>query len=454
MRNDLEKQVREKMEELRFQPTEPVWQNIHQQIQQKKDRRRLLLWIPVLLLLVAAGWFAMTETANDQDAPQGQSAAVPSNTVQQSNKQVEKDPSQNQSSTTQETTTTDKEPVVNETISQQQSTTIAAKTMRRTRSQFTSAKNPFDYRSTVNVKVTPGKIASTTAYNEQNPSVVNTEINAPTPKKDEVIPAPANPDSNAVVQTPASTETAVSEKKISKSSTQASAWNFAVHAGAGTSGLMRGLDVFGTREFADLASGPSPNPAPVTIYTQPSNMRNALSLSAGFIAEKQLSDRFYFSTGISYQQYRNTRAVGNYYTQDSVTTSGTTVRQFYSNSIPANTDYTSKSHFISLPLQLGWKINRSIPLYLEAGLQIQQLLGTNALIYDRGIHIYYKDKNAITSTQFVTSAGLYYSLFSGSKHTLQLGPNFMYSISSFSTEDPSKNLYSLGVQARWYFNKK
>ncbi|HWJ27567.1 MAG TPA: hypothetical protein VNS32_13565, partial [Flavisolibacter sp.] len=52
MPNEFEKQVKQKMEELSFVPQEPVWENIEKQIRKKKDRKRMILWLPVLLLLV------------------------------------------------------------------------------------------------------------------------------------------------------------------------------------------------------------------------------------------------------------------------------------------------------------------------------------------------------------------------------------------------------------------
>ena len=51
MPNEFEKVVREKMDELKLVPSEPVWQKVEMQIRNKKDRRRLIFWIPFLALL-------------------------------------------------------------------------------------------------------------------------------------------------------------------------------------------------------------------------------------------------------------------------------------------------------------------------------------------------------------------------------------------------------------------
>src|ERR1700712_2442705 len=58
MQNNFEKQVRQKMEELSFNPTPPVWQNIESQIRIKKERRRGIIWFLLILVLTGAGlWY-------------------------------------------------------------------------------------------------------------------------------------------------------------------------------------------------------------------------------------------------------------------------------------------------------------------------------------------------------------------------------------------------------------
>ena len=67
MQNNFEKQVQQKMDELSFVPTEPVWKKIEEQIRQKKDRSKLIIWLPMLLLLLAGGFWWLNSTKTNQN---------------------------------------------------------------------------------------------------------------------------------------------------------------------------------------------------------------------------------------------------------------------------------------------------------------------------------------------------------------------------------------------------
>src|SRR4051812_29977865 len=64
MQNEFEKQVREKMKELNLVPSAPVWDRVEEQIRQKKDRRRAIIWLPLLGLLLAGGIWWLNDAGN------------------------------------------------------------------------------------------------------------------------------------------------------------------------------------------------------------------------------------------------------------------------------------------------------------------------------------------------------------------------------------------------------
>jgi hypothetical protein len=313
---------------------------------------------------------------------------------------------------------------------------------------YNGSKKPAAYQSSVRINVVPATIGSTSqtlTSNAVQPAPATPAITTPAESKSPV----ATNDSAARLTVPDPADQ--TNKSIRKPVVHLSGnpWRFGFHAGAGISGIGTGLG-FGTKEnAADITGSPVPVPPSYTV-SQPSEIKRGRWISLGLVAQKKISKRLYLGTGISYQQYSNKRTVGSYYTQDSITGIGNTVRQFYASSGSEPVNYTSTSHFVSIPVHLGWKVNRNWPLFVEAGLQVQQLIATNALIYDRVSMIYYKDKKSITATQFLGSAGLFYSLPLGGKTTLQLGPQFQYGFSSFSREDANKSLFSLGLQARFF----
>ena len=57
---NFEKQVKQKMEGLSLTPSEPVWQKVEEQIRKKRDRRRLLFWLPFTVLCLGGGIWLVT----------------------------------------------------------------------------------------------------------------------------------------------------------------------------------------------------------------------------------------------------------------------------------------------------------------------------------------------------------------------------------------------------------
>ena len=67
MQNEFEKQVQQKMEELKLVPSDPVWQKVEMQIRKKKDRRRAILWIPLIVLLAGGLWIGIEQYPNNEN---------------------------------------------------------------------------------------------------------------------------------------------------------------------------------------------------------------------------------------------------------------------------------------------------------------------------------------------------------------------------------------------------
>ncbi|MET0300066.1 MAG: hypothetical protein ABW036_09905 [Flavitalea sp.] len=77
--HDFEKRVKQRMDELRFKPSEAVWQNLERELRKDKPSRRGWLWIPAaLLLLGTGGYFAVQQFGGgSKDAVQTVSSNEP-----------------------------------------------------------------------------------------------------------------------------------------------------------------------------------------------------------------------------------------------------------------------------------------------------------------------------------------------------------------------------------------
>ena len=64
--HDFEKQVQQKMEQLKLRPSDAVWTKVDKRIRKERRRRRVVLWLPLFLLcLVAGGYFYFDAQSNN-----------------------------------------------------------------------------------------------------------------------------------------------------------------------------------------------------------------------------------------------------------------------------------------------------------------------------------------------------------------------------------------------------
>lgn len=120
-------------------------------------------------------------------------------------------------------------------------------------------------------------------------------------------------------------------------------------------------------------------------------------------------------------------------------------------------DYTNKYHFIEVPVKIHWRITGEdrLPLILDGGLSIAQLLSTNALHYDGSNDVYYKDFSYFNKTQLGITTGLNIELFGESNHPVWIGPTIKYQLSNLLKSDLSggQHLWQFGVGAKLFLKK-
>jgi hypothetical protein len=499
MQNEFEKQVQQKMEELKFTPSAPVWKHIEEQIRPKKDRRRMIFWLPLLVLLAGGlyWWFqapssilsgksdtvfSKTPPAADPVSPaatathRGSSpntdtkkngsevAKAPiGKDAQESTKQVEEPQKQNTVSlpsltTGQKSITVTKQgrPVASE--KDHKPNRISGE-MNSDRKENTSTKTPdADEKAPYNKRFFDKDNSSKEVIGSKKeksfPTSENAMVQTPEQKRPDssVATGASRPATvHDSVQKKIDSVTTVPQTMPVKKAKPAAGWNWGIVGRVGTSAVADGLFLY--PDYRNVFSSPLTNGGtPAVSYREPSTPKNGIMFSVGASLTKKLSRRISFSTGLQYDFYSTLISVGQMIRQDTFARADYSVASFYSNSGTYFTNYRNQYHFVSIPVQLNWQVARKLPLYIGAGLALQQLVYTNALVYSDHSGIYYKDKNAFHKTQLFTGADLQYRVWNTHRFALLAGPHIQYAITSLEKEDANKHLVTWGLktQLQWH----
>lgn len=207
-----------------------------------------------------------------------------------------------------------------------------------------------------------------------------------------------------------------------------------------------------------LNSGSPASFAPV-IY-KPDPMQSNIDFSAGVFAEKDVSQRLSITAGLKLSRYSTTFHVGIPMLRDTIVTnySGNArpINAFYS---PERKEkYTNRFNLIELPLNLKWRAINSehFPLYLSGGFSIGHLFKTNALHFDSFNGVYYQDANQFNKWHGFFNAGISTEIFRNSATPVSIGPTASYMFSKLIPENMNepKRLFSFGVEANIYLKGK
>jgi hypothetical protein len=502
MQNNFEKKVQEKMDELQFSPSAPVWANVEKAIRRKKERRRLLLWLPLLALLFGGLWWVTNESGNRQPNLMADEKKE-SNAVAQSSQPDGSTPSLQKKETTQPSEVEKPSVPVNEKLSEH--TGAAVEEAKVQPKETLPSGDAFTYQPSIPNAKKAGKTKPRPSTPGKNVKHLTTSIGrnadaaAPSTKavatersleKDRLqstsssSPVQALPPERALMQTEtqteiksqhqdsaAATEKSEAVKEEAKTSSADSAaqqpkpqpkkeqqkWKIALQAGVGTSGLANGLNLFGNKRENLSFSSPVTNPTTVgnpTADRRHSSVQNSWSFSVGLDVQRQLSSRLSFSAGLRYRYFSNSFATGTFVRQDTVVRFGNNINGFYANSGTAFFNHTNHFHFIALPLALRWQMLKKKPLHLEGGLALQQLLSTNYLIYDSGSNVYYSDNSQLNKLQLTASLGMDYRILQAKNFSLATGPQLLYSFSRVDKTGNDGHLFSAGLSLRLQLEKK
>ncbi|MGN6163843.1 MAG: hypothetical protein ACTHOF_04810 [Flavisolibacter sp.] len=475
MQNSFEKQVKNKMDELQFVPTTPVWQKIEKQIRTKKDRRRLILWLPFLCLLLCGGIWWLS-TANHSAT----NRIITINPVVNETEVATKNPMSTATTpkplietkkTTQPGEANDviKQEIVNDKI--EPAIIKRNYILNNDLSLLSKLLLPAKKTNKASGLASPKLMANEKVIASAGKDITaSEELHQPVSKESSSKPFALKKADSSLQKTMGKKDSVVKYKvadvkvdtvdnavaATKKSIRKSSKWKFGVLVNAGTSGIGKGLGSLSLNKSLDAMAVNSPATIPQNNNQNPSPVKNDLSFSIGFVARKKLSDRISFSAGMQYNYYSTNITVGKM-RQDSAVYNYSLAQSFsryYLNSGTSFKDYRNQYHFISLPVSIDWQMLKKVPLSIQAGLSLQQLVSTNALLYDAQNNIYFGNKSLFHKTQLFSNLGFSYAIINNEKTSMLIGPQMQYGISRLDKNGSAKHLFSLGITTQILFQKK
>src|SRR5207253_11291827 len=92
------------------------------------------------------------------------------------------------------------------------------------------------------------------------------------------------------------------------------------------------------------------------------NFRSSVAFGIGFFAQKNLTNKLAMEVGVGYQYYSTKSSIGSLNSSarsfyDSTLAKQTSVDAYYTTG--DNVDYTNHYHFIQLPVNMLWQLNKS-----------------------------------------------------------------------------------------------
>jgi len=451
MQNEFEKQVQQKMEELKLVPSEPVWQKVEIQIQKKKDRRRMILWIPLFLLIGAGLWLGINENSNSSSFHHLENKTQKQNSIIQPH-------------ATDHITKQNRQTSIGANKSEN---AIVSRNHITKNNEHILTSAVIDKKSFYKKQGKQISIAVASKIHSKPDVVIQNKITSEEQSQTKAnIPFDTAFKAGHSLDTAGTTTKNLEQKNISEPAKQDSAlfkntnqkkhvskWKYNLIAVTGTSGLGRinfyngQKSLYYSPNYSSSGSTGSGNPPGYG----PSEVEKAFYFAAGVVTKKRLGKRIFLSTGLQYNYYSNMIEVGTMINQNTVIMDYA-VSQFYANRSTIMEPYKNQYHFICVPAVFEWQLLKKLPLNFDAGFSLQYLAGSNALRFDYTTQSYFHDIDAFNRTQVFSELGLNYSVPLKQK-PLTFGPQLQYGLTQLEKDNPEHHLFSFGLKAQWQLSR-
>ena len=460
--NKFEKQVQQKMDELKIHPSDAVWLNIAKRIEKKRRSRWGVLFFFLLAgLMITGGYFIFFNNGKQGpvsrvNSPKLYTTQVPAGL--QSNGQdidsMETDDKESSAAIKHFQQGNSKQHKIQSVKSDHVTQSLAPPS----NGKPTSPKS--DFASSTKQKLADGntafvpkkseeaietKAAKTDVVFEEN----NEEKNATKDSIDENNDVKPTPE--VVLNKNATKATDTSAKRIAIMNTEKrktrNKWKPGILFVAGVSNIGSSVFNINNSNVADYLTYPgTSNSGGGNTFSYPINLSNGVGFTIGVFGKKNIANKVNFSIGDNFTSFSARYKVGN-----------VNVSTGYYSSQNAVNSYKAHYYLIDLPAGLEVQIGKgkNVPFSWEVKIVLSQLISTNALQFNSSPGYYYKDNSIFNKTFLGFNTGLLATFFSKSRTPVSAGPYLYYSTSRIANEGfyDKKHFVFAGLQAKILLKK-
>ncbi|ULQ53710.1 outer membrane beta-barrel protein [Flavihumibacter fluvii] len=230
-------------------------------------------------------------------------------------------------------------------------------------------------------------------------------------------------------------------------------WHISLQFAAGSSSLVEsGLQQYNSLANEYLSSVMIPAGI-ATIQQRPSDVKAGPAFMAGGQLNRSLTRKLSAGIGVQYAFYSNRITVGNspdstvaiYNSRQELVNSNATYKAAGNT---GNTFY-NQFHFIQVPVDLTWNLDNNQHWYMNAGISIGYLIGTNALQYNNQAGVYYHNNEVLRKWQTELFTGFQYKFLTSHKVPFWVGPFAKYQLNSLDQTSSNKHWLLFGVGAKF-----
>ncbi|MBL7699739.1 MAG: outer membrane beta-barrel protein [Chitinophagaceae bacterium] len=444
--HEFEKQVRQKLNDLKMTPSAEAWENIEQNLREKKRRLAPVLWLPLLLLGLTAGGFLFYRSSIEGSSVE---ESAPQVTASQPSIKKENSPSGSLNDVASAPQVTASQPSIKKENSPSGGSLddVASAPQAKAFQPSIKKENKPSGNFLKDLASAPQKTPKNndiTAFNKI-PSLYLTN------EKSEIIePTLHYPTVITAYQ--------LSGKIIDPIVKNSSKWSWGLNGVAGVSSVSEGNFFnlnFNKAQVEDVATVAMFAPQPP--FT-PSSISSGFTYSAGAFVKRDLSKKFSLSAGLNYLQLNTRNKVGSRINQRQVVNNGTRgyifVSSYYTLQQDQPSEYRNRYHFVEVPVELHTRVNKSqkVQMFVNTGLAVSRLIKSNSLHFDGTTGVYYKNDKLLNRTQLATRVGLSFGLLNNTSRPIWIGPYARYNISRILQKDvsASKSFASFGLDMKLF----